>query len=231
MGSIRGPPVPSILDFWSHLTRFPYASSNFQLANFCPFPCTWSVTFLSNILSQAYNKTSSLTWAVVVACHGAASDFAGITILRVLLGVFESTISPGLSLVTSVWYKRSEHASRHGIWFAGNSISSIFGGLLTYGIGHIDNSVEPWRVCCLSLLSFPKFLSKTKLTVHSGYSLYSASSPSHMESYSCFYCQMARAMPGSFPKKRENSSTDALNRRRAPNFRKYGQKVNVLKHS
>ncbi|KAJ5381674.1 uncharacterized protein N7496_004102 [Penicillium cataractarum] len=88
---------------------------------------------------------SFLSWAVVVACHGATSNFAGLVAVRVLLGVFESTISPGLSLVTSLWYKRSEHASRHGIWFAGNSISSIFGGLLTYGIGHIDNSVEPWR--------------------------------------------------------------------------------------
>ncbi|KAJ5776516.1 uncharacterized protein N7511_001527 [Penicillium nucicola] len=88
---------------------------------------------------------SFLIWAVVVACLGTVSNFAGLAALRVLLGVFESTISPGLSLVTSLWYKRSEHASRHGIWFAGNSISSIFGGLLTYGIGHINNSVEPWR--------------------------------------------------------------------------------------
>jgi MFS family permease len=129
-------------------------------------------------------KASSLTWAVVVACHGAASDFAGIVALRVLLGVFETTISPGLSLVTSLWYKRSEHASRHGIWFAGNSISSIFGGLLTYGIGHIDNAVEPWRVCCLSPLSFRTFLPKINLTFYSGYSLYLASSHSHMELYS-----------------------------------------------
>ncbi|KAJ5852355.1 uncharacterized protein N7529_011740 [Penicillium soppii] len=88
---------------------------------------------------------SFLVWAVILACHGATTNFAGITTVRVLLGGFESTISPGLSLITSLWYKRSEHVSRHGIWFAGNSISSIFGGLLTYGIGHISNSVEPWR--------------------------------------------------------------------------------------
>lgn len=99
-------------------------------------------------------KTSSLIWAVIVACHGATSNFAGLVALRVLLGVFESTIGPGLSLVTSLWYRRSEHASRHGIWFAGNSVSSIFSGLLTYGIGHINNSVASWRVCCLNLRSF-----------------------------------------------------------------------------
>ncbi|KAL2826996.1 major facilitator superfamily domain-containing protein [Aspergillus cavernicola] len=88
---------------------------------------------------------SFIIWAVIVTCHGATSNFAGLTTVRVLLGVFESTISPGLSLVTSLWYKRSEHASRHGIWFAGNSISTIFGGLLTYGIVHINSSIESWR--------------------------------------------------------------------------------------
>ncbi|KAL4864812.1 major facilitator superfamily domain-containing protein [Aspergillus spectabilis] len=86
-----------------------------------------------------------LSWAIVLACHGATSNFAGITSVRVLLGALGSTISPGLSLVTGLWYKRSEHASRHGIWFAGNSIASMFGSLLTYGIGHINNSVDPWR--------------------------------------------------------------------------------------
>lgn len=96
----------------------------------------------------ANNGLSSLIWAIVLACHGATSNFASLVTVRVLLGALESTIGPGLSLVTGLWYKRSEHASRHGIWFAGNSISSIFGGLLTYGIGHISNSVDPWRVRC-----------------------------------------------------------------------------------
>ena len=106
--------------------------------------CPASLSFTS-YLKLTMN---SIIWAIVLACHGATSNFAGLISLRVLLGIFESTISPGLSLLTGLWYKRSEHASRHGIWFAGNSVSSIFGGLLTYGIGHISNSVEPWRVLC-----------------------------------------------------------------------------------
>lgn len=102
--------------------------------------------YLPGLIYKADNYLYSIIWAIVLACHGATSNFAGLVSLRVLLGVFESTIGPGLSLLTGLWYKRSEHASRHGIWFAGNSVSSIFGGLLTYGIGHISNSVEPWRV-------------------------------------------------------------------------------------
>jgi MFS family permease len=88
----------------------------------------------------------SLCWAVVLACHGAASNFGGLLALRLLLGALESSISPGLSMMTGVWYKRDEHVSRHGVWFAGNGTASLIGGLLAYGIGHINNSVAAWRV-------------------------------------------------------------------------------------
>lgn len=65
--------------------------------------------------------------------------------MRFLLGVFEASISPGFSLVTGLWYKPSEHAARHGIWFAGNTTAAIFGGLLAYAISHINNGLASWR--------------------------------------------------------------------------------------
>lgn len=65
--------------------------------------------------------------------------------LRFLLGAFESSISPGFSLVTGLWYKPSEHAARHGIWFAGNTTAAIFGGLLAYAISHIKSDLAAWR--------------------------------------------------------------------------------------
>ncbi|KAL4862778.1 hypothetical protein BDV12DRAFT_38850 [Aspergillus spectabilis] len=123
--------------------QFSWASSAFYFGYLvASYPV--SLCFVKFPLGKFLSLTF-IAWAVVVACHGAASNFAGLMVLRVFLGALESTISPGLSLVTGLWYKRSEHASRHGVWFAGNSISSIFGGLLAYGIGHIHNSVDPWR--------------------------------------------------------------------------------------
>ncbi|KAE8354353.1 major facilitator superfamily domain-containing protein [Aspergillus coremiiformis] len=85
-------------------------------------------------------------WAVILACHAAASSFAPLVVLRVLLGAFESTISPGFSLVTSMWYVPLEHASRHALWASGNSVGTILGGLMAYGIAHITSGpLEPWR--------------------------------------------------------------------------------------
>jgi ACS family allantoate permease-like MFS transporter len=72
-------------------------------------------------------------------------NFASLMVLRVLLGVFESIISPGFSLITGLWYKPSEHSLRHGIWFAGNGVATIFGGVLGYAIGKINDRLAAWR--------------------------------------------------------------------------------------
>jgi MFS family permease len=86
-----------------------------------------------------------ICWAVIFTCYGAVSSFASLMVLRFLLGAMESVISPGFSLITSLWYKPSEHALRHGMWFAGNGMASIFGGLLGYAICYTDGRLAAWR--------------------------------------------------------------------------------------
>ena len=98
-----------------------------------------------------------MLWSVTLACHGAANNFASLGALRFLLGIFEAAISPGFSLITAMWYKPSEHASRHGLWFVGNATASLFGGVLSYAIGHIDSGIAAWRVRALVAL-FKRFL-------------------------------------------------------------------------
>lgn len=93
------------------------------------------------------NSLSSVIWGAVLSCHAATRNFIGLCTVRVLLGIFESAISPGFSLITSIWYKPSEHASRHSIWFAGNSAGYMTGSLIAYGCAHMStHPLEPWRV-------------------------------------------------------------------------------------
>ena len=68
--------------------------------------------------------------------------------LRTLLGIFESAISPGFSLITGMWYTPREHVSRHSIWFAGNAIASIIGSLIAYGLLSYYGSIAQWKVQC-----------------------------------------------------------------------------------
>ncbi|KAF4966415.1 hypothetical protein FSARC_5890 [Fusarium sarcochroum] len=92
-----------------------------------------------------YLAASSLAWAIVLCCHAAVQSFEGLLAARFFLGVAEASISPGFSLITGMWYKREEQPFRHGIWFLGNAIATMFGGLLAYGIAHIGGSLASWR--------------------------------------------------------------------------------------
>ncbi|KAM5343629.1 hypothetical protein ACJ41O_012166 [Fusarium nematophilum] len=92
-----------------------------------------------------YLAGTSLVWSIVLVCHAAVQDFRGLLIARFFLGAAEASISPGFSLITGMWYKREEQPLRHGIWFLGNAIATMFGGLLAYGIAHVGGALNPWR--------------------------------------------------------------------------------------
>lgn len=79
------------------------------------------------------------------------SNAGGLLGNRIMLGVSEAAIAPGLSIVISMWYKRSEQPLRHGAWFLGNTVAGIFGGVVAYAIGHVD-SIAPWKVLTSSTI-------------------------------------------------------------------------------
>lgn len=56
-------------------------------------------------------------------------------------------MNPGFTIITSTWYKPSEHALRHGLWYGGASLAYIFGGILAYAISHIQSAIKGWQVC------------------------------------------------------------------------------------
>jgi MFS family permease len=44
-----------------------------------------------------------------------------------------------------MYYTRREQPLRFGLWFCGNGVASMLGGLIAYGIGHIDAALHPWQ--------------------------------------------------------------------------------------
>ncbi|KAF9891356.1 hypothetical protein FE257_004212 [Aspergillus nanangensis] len=92
-----------------------------------------------------YLACNFILWAAVLACHAAATNFTGLMVIRFFLGVTEASVSPGFSLLTSLWYRTSEQPLRHGIWFCGNSISLIIGNVIAVGILQIDGSLKAWQ--------------------------------------------------------------------------------------
>ena len=49
-------------------------------------------------------------------CHAACINFTGLVIVRLLLGMCESTIIAGFMIVSSMFYTRSELTVRVGYW-------------------------------------------------------------------------------------------------------------------
>ncbi|KAL2830795.1 MFS general substrate transporter [Aspergillus cavernicola] len=88
---------------------------------------------------------SVAVWAIVLCCMGATQNAAGLMATRFFLGFTEAAVAPGFSIITSMWYTRSEQPLRHGVWFLGNVISGLFSGPLMYAFGHV-HSFPPWRL-------------------------------------------------------------------------------------
>lgn len=80
-------------------------------------------------------------------CHGAVQNFAGLAVVRTLLGAFEAAINPGTMLIFSMYYTRAEQPLRMGIWIGSAGVGYIIAGIASFGIGHIDTSgLSSWRI-------------------------------------------------------------------------------------
>lgn len=44
-----------------------------------------------------------------------------------------------------MFYTRREQPFRYGLWFCGGAVATLFGGLASYGIGHLGGDLETWR--------------------------------------------------------------------------------------
>ncbi|PWY74344.1 MFS general substrate transporter [Aspergillus heteromorphus CBS 117.55] len=92
-----------------------------------------------------FMAVSVAVWAAVLCCMAATHNAAGLLATRFFLGFAEAAVAPGFSIITSMWYLRSEQPVRHGVWFLGNVISGLFSGPLMYAFGHV-HSFPPWRL-------------------------------------------------------------------------------------
>lgn len=93
---------------------------------------------------------SMAAWSVVLLCTAATTSAAGLQATRFFLGVCEAAVAPGFSLVTAAWWRRGEQPARHGAWFMGNVAAGLFGAVLAWAVGHVDNpAIEAWRVVFL----------------------------------------------------------------------------------
>ncbi|KAK7729015.1 hypothetical protein SLS57_002247 [Botryosphaeria dothidea] len=93
-----------------------------------------------------------LVWAIMMCCTAATHNFAGLATVRFIMGMAEACLFPVCNIITVMWWKNSEQPIRAACWMS--QFSSIFTGIVSYGIGNANTSLASWRLLFLVLGAF-----------------------------------------------------------------------------
>ncbi|GAA6034010.1 hypothetical protein JCM8097_000648 [Rhodosporidiobolus ruineniae] len=96
-----------------------------------------------------YLGINILLWGTALFLHAASGLFAPFFVFRVLLGVFESCVSPILIALVAAFYRKDEQAKRIGAFYVCNGITQIVGGAIAYGITKYSGPFDHWRIIYL----------------------------------------------------------------------------------
>jgi MFS transporter, ACS family, allantoate permease len=55
-------------------------------------------------------------WGIALCCHAACTNFAGLFVVRFILGMCEGSVTSGFMIITSMFYTRNEQTLRVGYW-------------------------------------------------------------------------------------------------------------------
>ncbi len=77
-------------------------------------------------------------WGIITVFFGLVQNFAGLCVIRLLLGLWEGGLLPGMPLYLSQLYPRYMVQVRIAYFYAGASLSGAFGGLLASGLIQMD---------------------------------------------------------------------------------------------
>jgi MFS family permease len=92
-----------------------------------------------------------MVWAIILMLHAATHNFSGLMAVRFFLGVGEATVVPAFALLIGTFYKREEQPFRQCAFFLGDGIAGILGGLIVWGIAHIQGKLQTWKVSAYAI--------------------------------------------------------------------------------
>ncbi|KAJ6095401.1 hypothetical protein N7486_006147 [Penicillium sp. IBT 16267x] len=75
-----------------------------------------------------------IVWGVLTCLMSVIKSYAHLVVLRILVGSVEAGFAPGVLLVLSSWYKRTEQSKRFGVYISAAVLSGAFGSLIAAGI-------------------------------------------------------------------------------------------------
>ncbi|OBT64920.1 hypothetical protein VE03_05659 [Pseudogymnoascus sp. 23342-1-I1] len=93
-----------------------------------------SNAILPMVRPSIYIPLVTCAWGLMSMAQGFLHNFQSIMVVRFFIGVLEGPFFPGVIFLLSCWYKKEELIKRIAFLYAGNILSSCFGGLIAAGI-------------------------------------------------------------------------------------------------
>ncbi|QRW20736.1 major facilitator superfamily transporter [Rhizoctonia solani] len=106
--------------------------------------------FLVKLPVGKYLFFNVFMWGVIVASTAAAHNFSGLIATRFFWEYLRlPSVAPCFITITQMWWRRREQTMRLSLWMAMNGVTSMFGSLIAFGIGHIHGSLKPYQTIFL----------------------------------------------------------------------------------
>ncbi|EUC64534.1 MFS transporter, partial [Rhizoctonia solani AG-3 Rhs1AP] len=93
---------------------------------------------IKKLRPSRYVAFITFAWGVVATLTGIVQSYGGLITCRLILGLFEAGLFPGMAVYLTFWYTRKELALRIGYLFVSSALAGAFGGLLATAIGQMD---------------------------------------------------------------------------------------------
>ncbi|RJE23262.1 phthalate transporter [Aspergillus sclerotialis] len=89
----------------------------------------------------------TVVWGIIVLAFGFVHDWVVLVPLRILLGILEAGLFPGLVYLMSLWYTRYELHKRYSFFYFIGLVGSALGGVLAFVFMQMDGlgGLDAWR--------------------------------------------------------------------------------------
>ncbi|KAG0662526.1 hypothetical protein C6P46_003267 [Rhodotorula mucilaginosa] len=142
------------INYASVVGGFPISGSHYTIIVAVFYVGFFIAEIPQSVISQRfpiarYLGVNILIWAACLTLHAASGAFAPFLVFRLLLGAFESVVAPIMIALVASFYRKEEQAKRIASFYVCNGITAILGGLIAWGISHVENRQpgrEPWRI-------------------------------------------------------------------------------------
>ncbi|OAL44054.1 MFS general substrate transporter [Pyrenochaeta sp. DS3sAY3a] len=84
-------------------------------------------------------------WGSMALFQCAATNFAGMLVIRLLLGFFEAGFFAGVVFYLTLFYTRGELGFRIALFFGSALLAGAFSGLISFGVFQIEHTIPGWK--------------------------------------------------------------------------------------